>query len=153
MQYRKGTRFMHIFRKVSIVLVLMMSPLLVAGEAEEKQGLQEILPQFIFAWNKPQISDFLLLFHPDSRVKRLIGTNQKMENYITMNYERLFYVFGEITDSEIRQYIKHKGRFVVQLTYKNKGTIAGTFSVKKHKGEWLIDDFNPDGQLEPELSQ
>jgi hypothetical protein len=144
---------MRIFRKVSIILILMMSPLLVAAEAEEKQGLQEVLPQFIFAWNTSQISDFLLLFHPDSRVKRLIRTDLKTENYIAMNYERLFYVFGEITGSEIRQYIKNKGRFAVQLTYKKKGTITGTFSVKKHKGEWLIDDFNPDGQLEPELSQ
>lgn len=131
----------------------MTSTILVADETEEKEGLQEILPQFTFAWNEAQVSDFLLLFHPDSQLKKSYDNDQEMKNYIALNFANLFSVFGEVTDSQIRQYINHKKRFVVRLTYKNKGVIPATFSVKQYEGKWLIDDFNPDGQLEPELNQ
>lgn len=144
---------MRICRHVSVILVIVISTISYADEKEHKEGLQEILPQFTSAWNKAQVSDFMALFHPDSRLKKSYDTDQRMRRYIDMSFAQMFFVFGEVTNSQIRQYIERKRRFVVQVTYKNKGIIPGTFAVKKYNDKWLIDDFNPDGQLEPELNE
>jgi hypothetical protein len=141
------------FRLVPLVILgLLQTTGVIAGQAEEKTALAEILPRFKEAWNAGDAKAFMAIFHPDCPVKKAYDKDEKSKDRVHRSFKETVEQFGKVESFEIRKYIERKHRYVVRVTYAKKGMIPGTFAVKEDgdKG-WFILDFNIDGQGEPEL--
>ena len=139
---------------VSLVLVFSAMAFAVDGPRDEQAALKTILPKFEKVWNARDLDAFMNLFHPESRMKTRYDGDPAVREKMKTDFVGLLDEFGAVKSYEIRGYIERKGRFVVRVTYEKKDVVPGTFAVKKDdKGNWLILDFNIDGQSEPELKQ
>jgi len=109
----------------------------------ERKALEDLLPRFSQAWNTGNAGDLMKLCDPNSK----FGKDE-------FGWAKLAEQFGEIEKTEIRKYIADKTRFVVRVTYSKDGMVPGTFAVVQDaNGNWLIADFNIDGQGEPDLNE
>lgn len=140
------------------ISVAMLSPLLFLGCDKERttqvqpelaepklerEALDDLLPKFSQAWNTGNTGELMKLCAPDSKFSK-----------VEFAWGRLAEDFGVIEKTEIRKYIADKTRFVVRVTYTKRGMMPATFAVKQDgAGNWLIADFNIDGQGEPELNE
>ena len=134
-------------------IVLFAAPA-AADEAEEREALAKLLPEFQSAWNKSDVAKLMTLYHNDSRVKKAYDAEASARTKAEQAFKEIQDHFGAIKSHEIRKYIAKKNRFVVRVTYERQGMVPGTFAVKTDKDEkWRISDFNIDGQGEPELKE
>jgi hypothetical protein len=144
-----------VIRVVALVLAAGVSAALAdEGPADERAALGEVLPKFQTAWNARDMATFIGLFHPDNPMRRAYEKDESAREGMAKQFKALQDAFGDVKSFEIRGYIAKKKRFVVRVTYEKMDVVAGTFAVRKNdEGAWCVDDFNIDGQGEPELKE
>ncbi|HUT09314.1 MAG TPA: hypothetical protein VMY42_02365 [Thermoguttaceae bacterium] len=119
-----------------------------------KEGLEELLPEWKSAWNAVDTDRLFKLYHPDSRIRKLLEDNPAKRKAFDDGMSEAVAEFGKIKSYTIGKYIERKDRYVVKAVYTKKGNLPGTFAVKKvDDGTYRVFDFNIDGQGEPELTQ
>jgi len=136
---------------VLVWLVLLQARVPVSADRSALQ--YDILPKWVGSWNSRDIDGVINLHHTDSDVRRGLAKRNSRKN-IEKSFTQTVETFGSIGKFEVRKYIARKKRFVVVISYSEKGRVPGTFQVATEKnGDWKIMDFNIDGQGEPELTQ
>ena len=143
---------------LALLSISLPGPSVAANTSDEKfqseeQALETVLTKWRHAWNKSDAGALLELHHPESRWRKRFDADEDARKKFVEEFGELVGSLGNIDSWKIGKYIERKKRRVVKIRYEKKGTIPGTFALKRSNGVWMIDDFNIDGQGEPELTQ
>jgi len=140
--------------RLAIIIVAMMSFTVMAAEKSPEEGLTELLAKWSESWNKGDVAGLMKLHHIDSKIRKSYDQSADAKIEITNEFSELIKQFGAVKSAKPGKFIERKGRHVVKLTYDTKGVVPGTMTLKKDaEGNWLVIDFNLDGQGEPELKE